>query len=281
MKKRYMFLFAVFAFGTVLGGFYIKSEKVVAPVPSAPSFAKNDFLVVDTPSINAVIKSPITVSGSAKGTWYFEATFPVKVLDSDGEIIGRGIAHANGDWMTENFVPFSAVVSFEAKAGSKGEVVFEKDNPSGLPENAAELRVPIIFGEATAEIPSIDVFAYFGNTVRGSNEDCSKVFPVTRQISKTSAVARGALIELLSGTTETETKAGFFTSINPGVKIQKLTIENGVAKVDFSGDLEKAVGGSCRVTNIRSQIEATLKQFPTIKSVVISVDGRIEDILQP
>jgi len=35
------------------------------------------------------------------------------------------------------------------------------------------------------------------------------------------------------------------------------------------------------VTAIRAQITETLKQFPTVENVVISIDGRTEDILQP
>ena len=95
------------------------------------------------------------------------------------------------------------------------------------------------------------------------------------------AVARAALEELLQGPTRQEILEGYFTSINPNVKIQKLTIENTVAKVDFDITLEKNVGGSCRVTAIRNQITQTLLQFNTVKSVVISINGRTEDILQP
>lgn len=65
------------------------------------------------------------------------------------------------------------------------------------------------------------------------------------------------------------------------MKIQKLTIENNVARVDFDKQLEYQVGGSCRVAAIRAQITQTLKQFPTVKEVIISIDGRTEDILQP
>jgi spore germination protein GerM len=60
-----------------------------------------------------------------------------------------------------------------------------------------------------------------------------------------------------------------------------LTIEDGVAKVDFNEQLEYEVSGSCRVSAIRAQITETLKQFPTVKEVIISIDGRTEDILQP
>ncbi len=51
--------------------------------------------------------------------------------------------------------------------------------------------------------------------------------------------------------------------------------------VDFDETLEKAVGGSCRVAAIRSQITKTLLQFPSFKKVIISINGRTEDILQP
>jgi len=111
--------------------------------------------------------------------------------------------------------------------------------------------------------------------------DCSKVYPVNRTIKSTVAVARAALEELLKGLAEGESELGYLTNLNTGIKIQKLTIENGTAYVDFSEALQASVGGSCKTTAIRSQITQTLKQFPTVKDVVISIDGNIEDILQP
>jgi spore germination protein GerM len=73
-----------------------------------------------------------------------------------------------------------------------------------------------------------------------------------------------------------------FSSINPGVILQQLTInEEGVAHADFSPELDRQVGGSCRVQAIRAQIENTLLEFPTVNDVVISINGRTEDILQP
>jgi spore germination protein GerM len=110
---------------------------------------------------------------------------------------------------------------------------------------------------------------------------CNKVFPVEREIIKTEAPARAALEELLKGATDKEKSEGFFTNINPGIKIQKLTIQEGTAKVDFDEQLEFRVGGSCRVAAIRAQITQTLKQFPSVQNVIISIDGRTEDILQP
>lgn len=136
-------------------------------------------------------------------------------------------------------------------------------------------------GTQTPEKELIIVKVFFNNSNLDPEFSCNKVFPVEREIPKTQAVARAALEELLKGSTETEKSEGFFTSINPGVKIQKLVIENRTAKVEFDEQLEFHVGGSCRVAAIRAQITETLKQFPTVNEVVISIDGRTEDILQP
>lgn len=128
----------------------------------------------------------------------------------------------------------------------------------------------------------IMVKVFFGNIVNDpSVMDCDVVYPVEREVVKTPAVARAALEELFKGPTKDEINQSFFTSINEGVTIQKLGIVNGLAVVDLSKKLEEAVGGSCRTAAIRAQITQTLKQFPTIKDVIISIDGRTEDILQP
>lgn len=159
MKKRYLFiLFGFLVLVAVFSVFYRNSKEVIAPSPKAmetegdisqlPLLAtQNENLNVVFPKANEIIQNPLVVKGFARGVWYFEASFPVKIIDASGKIIGRGIAQAEGDWMTEKFVPFSGTISFIAKEGEKGEVVFEKDNPSGLPEHADELRVPVIFGK--------------------------------------------------------------------------------------------------------------------------------------
>ena len=85
----------------------------------------------------------------------------------------------------------------------------------------------------------------------------------------------------MKGSTDNDKSEGFFSNINPGVKIQSLVIEEGVAKVDFDPQLEYQVGGSCRVAAIRAEITQTLKQFPSVENVIISINGRTEDILQP
>lgn len=241
---------------------------------------KADLIKVDSPRPNQAITSPLIITGQARGNWFFEASFPVKLLDANGQIIASGIAQAKTDWMTENFVPFTAELTFSNPTTGRGNLILIKDNPSNLPQNDDALRIPISFS-SQAQADQQIVKIYFSNSQLDPNTDCQTVFPIYRTIPKTTAVAKAALEQLLQGPTETEKQQGYLTSINNGVKIQKLTIVNGLAKVDFNDKLEYRVGGSCRVSAIRTQIIQTLKQFPTVKDVIISINDRTEDILQP
>ena len=236
-----------------------------------------DLIRVTAPLAGAAVKSPLNISGQARGFWYFEASFPVKLLDNSGQILAAGIATAQSDWMTEDFVSFRAELNFTAATATDGVLVLQKDNPSGLPENDAAVMIPVrIEPSGTSTVK-----AFFNNDKMDPEFSCNKVFGVDREIAYTPAVARAALEAMLLGPTEAEKGEGYFTSVNPGVAIQSLVIDGGIARVDFDLEIEARLGGSCRVSAIRTQIEETLKQFPTVESVVISVNGRTEDILQP
>ncbi|MDB5225750.1 MAG: hypothetical protein JWL87_702 [Candidatus Adlerbacteria bacterium] len=102
-------------------------------------------IVVSAPYINGEVSSPLTITGSARA-WYFEASFPIEIRNASGTIIGQGPAQAQGDWMTSDFVPFVATLSFPAQpAGSPGTIILRKDNPSGLPQNDESLSLPVVF----------------------------------------------------------------------------------------------------------------------------------------
>jgi hypothetical protein len=245
---------------------------------------KSDLIKVDNPRPNQIIESPLFIKGKARGSWYFEASFPIKLFDDNGFLLGARSAQALGDWMTTDFVDFSATLPFAVPSTPNGRLVLEKDNPSGLPENADELIIPVYFKdmpETPAEFMPAKIFLNDSRFVGEPYFDCSRTIARERQAPKTSAVARAALEALLRGATPEEINQGFISNINPGVRIQSLIIENGVAKVDFNEQLEFQVGGSCRVAAIRAEITQTLKQFSSVKEVIISINGRTEDILQP
>jgi hypothetical protein len=106
---------------------------------------KQDLIQVANVTPNPISFSPLTVEGQARGTWFFEACFPITIEDANRNQIGIGIATATDNWMTEDFVPFTAEVYFDTPATSRGTLILHKDNPSGLPENDNTLEIPVIF----------------------------------------------------------------------------------------------------------------------------------------
>lgn len=111
---------------------------------------KSDKIVLANPSVGAVVASPLSLSGRARGTWYFEGSFPVVLTDWDGKIIAQGPATAQSEWMTTAFVPFTATLTFTTPPSGnshsdRGYLILKKDNPSGLPEHDDALEIPVYF----------------------------------------------------------------------------------------------------------------------------------------
>lgn len=114
-----------------------------ADVADAP---EHELIRVFTHRAGDAVESPLTIMGEARGTWFFEATFPVVVVDWDGRIIGEGYATAQDNWMTEDFVPFEATLTFETpNLYNRGAIILQKSNPSGLPEYDDALEIPVTF----------------------------------------------------------------------------------------------------------------------------------------
>lgn len=106
---------------------------------------KEDLIVVESPRAYEKISSPLVVTGKARGTWYFEASFPVRLFDDNGKELAVVPAQAKTDWMTTDFVDFEAELNFATPATQKGYIILKKDNPSGLSEYDDELKIPVSF----------------------------------------------------------------------------------------------------------------------------------------
>jgi hypothetical protein len=107
---------------------------------------RREFIVVESPKPGAVISSPLKVRGRARGTWFFEGDFPLILKDQKGRVIAQGYVTARGEWMTKQFVPFEGTLTFKKPtAGSRGILVFKKDNPSDRPELDDALELPMHF----------------------------------------------------------------------------------------------------------------------------------------
>lgn len=255
-------------------------DKNIEPENNNRDDSSEEMIKITKPLAGEEISSPLIIEGEARGGWYFEANFPFRLEDENGQVLATGQAQAQGDWMTENFVPFKAQFEFAAASTANGKLILNNDNPSGLPENERHLIIPVKF-KTIADNEEMAVKIFFNNNNLDPEITCTKVFPVERKIIKTEAVAKAAVEELLKGPSEEEKNNGYTSLINPGVKLNSVSISEGTIKVDFDKTIENEVGGSCRVNSIRAQIEETLKQFSSVNQVIISVDGRTEDILQP
>lgn len=157
--KNFLSWFLIILFIIVVIWFFW-SERTLAPsVSETPTqngesmeklpadMANNASQMVElTSPLPSQFVSPVTLTGRARGPWYFEASFPIELRDSNNAVIVTAIAQAQGDWMTENWVPFTATLSFPAQPiGSTGSLVLKKDNPSGEPQNDASLVIPVQF----------------------------------------------------------------------------------------------------------------------------------------
>lgn len=118
---------------------------------------------------------------------------------------------------------------------------------------------------------------YFLSVIDGQEE----IIEVKRQILATESVEHAAVIALLAGPLPSEEAEGLTTAINEGTALLDLDISDGVTRVDFNQRLQEGVAGSAWVGAIRQQIEKTLLQFETVDEVVISIEGNVEEILQP
>jgi spore germination protein GerM len=109
-----------------------------------------------------------------------------------------------------------------------------------------------------------------------------ELIAVTRTVSAEVSPAKAVLDELLKGPTAAERQQGLSTLINDGVILRSVSIDAmGVIHADFSERLQEGVGGSMRVLGIRRQIEATLLKIPGATSIILSVEGQTDGILQP
>lgn len=230
-------------------------------------------ITVQQPTANQTVTLPIIITGKAR---VFENQLNYRIRGVNKEILLEGTVYANSKDVGA-FGDFTVTISSLPTQRSQALIIEVFDYSARDGQEIDIVSIPIIFNPEN----SIPINVFWGNTKYSNESNCSVVYPSERHIRKTQSTARAALEELIKGPMTIEKTQGFYTSINEGVAIQKLSIVKNVARVDFTKKLEEQVGGSCRVAAIRAQITRTLKQFPTITDVIISIDGKVDTILQP
>ncbi len=125
-------------------------EKGATGTPQSPSGTYDpnaplhDRVFVTSPEPGSTVGKTFQLKGEAPGNWYFEASFPIKVIDPEGNTLANSYGQAQSDWMTTNQVPFVGEVKIEKAYSGPATVVIMKDNPSGLPEHDDSIDFQII-----------------------------------------------------------------------------------------------------------------------------------------
>lgn len=102
-------------------------------------------IVVNNIKDNQQVSNPIKIEGKARGSWFFEAVFPIQLIDDNGNIIASTQAHAESDWATSSFVNFTAIIDYIKSTSTKHAlIVLSNDNPSGNPDFDQSIFIPVI-----------------------------------------------------------------------------------------------------------------------------------------
>ena len=135
----------------VIAGVWFGTRRAAPPPSAVPraveaiyTNASADLVAVTSPLPGATVPATFTFTGEARGTWYFEASFPLEVISASGAQLVQLPVQAQGEWMTTNFVPFSAEVTLPATYKGAATIILHNDNPSGLPENAKSLTILVV-----------------------------------------------------------------------------------------------------------------------------------------
>jgi len=122
----------------------IQPQRMKKPVLQMQD-ALSDQIIVSAPLPDQLITSPLIITGEARGTWFFEANFPVTLLDSNENILVLHYAAIEEEWMTEDFISFTATIEFDDPKTATGFLVLDKNNPSDIREYDAQLIIPVRF----------------------------------------------------------------------------------------------------------------------------------------
>jgi spore germination protein GerM len=132
-------------------------------------------------------------------------------------------------------------------------------------------------GPGRAAAATTELRVYFNNAQRaGTDADCAIVFALPRQVPKTEGVAAAALKQLFAGPTDAERAAGYrspFSATTAGL-LRGVHVEHGTAYVNLNDPRPLLAGAtsSCGAAELRTQLERTLRQFPTVRRVIFAID---------
>lgn len=241
--------------------------------PAETTEVEDRNIILEVPVDGAAVQFSFKVAGRADMN---QDGIVIRVSNSEGDLLDEIEAELSPTG--GGYGRFSETIYLkDAEEGSGVSVVVSGMNAEGEVTETVERDLIVM----TEDMISVDV--YFPNSDLDPWADpCLAVYPLERRVSSNTAIYRSVIEELIAGPTDDEEKDGYGTSLPPYAVLKDIAADaDGVVTANFSRSLERGVAGSCRVGSIRIQITETLKQFPEVREVIVSIDGRTEDVLQP
>ena len=106
-----------------------------------------------------------------------------------------------------------------------------------------------------------------------------KLFPVERKVVVGRTKEDSALKALVAGPSKEEAAKGIFSHVPPATKVKAVSVEDGIAFVNFSEELNQYGGGAEKVRSMIAQVVYTLTDLPKVKKARILVEGKSEVVL--
>lgn len=135
---------------------------------------------------------------------------------------------------------------------------------------------PVTTTTASPAPTTMQVAAYFYVDEEGRPDRTGPfVLPIAREVTRTVAVARTAMEQLLAGLTSAEKQGvpAISTAIPAGVRLLGLTINEDIATVDLSSEFG-ATDDSATVAQRAAQVVFTLSRFDSVAEVLFHQDGK-------
>src|SRR3989344_7926549 len=101
MKKGFTLYIVIIlvVIGTLIWLAFSRSEKSEAPITSLITYtnSSDNLIKVELPFPGAVVGKEFSVIGEASGTWFFEASFPIELVDKAGKNLDTVVAQEGAD----------------------------------------------------------------------------------------------------------------------------------------------------------------------------------------
>ncbi len=126
------------------GGTTTNANGVTDYNPDADPRPLGSLIQVDGIGPGARLVSPFNLTGKADVSWYFEGDFPVKLVDTSGNVLAQVPAKMQEYGIERGFVPFKAALLFIAGPEQPARLQFILDNPSATEGIHRTLEIPVI-----------------------------------------------------------------------------------------------------------------------------------------